>query len=464
MVALTLQKLGDDLAEGRTSSRELVEKALANIADMASVGGPVFLRVDNDQALERADEIDALRKAGQAPSRFAGIPFSVKDLFDIAGQVTTAGSVILKDDPVAERDAVAIERLKSAGFVSLGRTNMTEFAYSGVGLNPHYGTPKSIWDRQNNQKPSGRIPGGSSAGAAVSVADGTCALAIGTDTGGSCRVPAAFNGLVGFKSSLGRVPTQGVFPLAKSFDTVGPFARTVQCAAIGNAIMAGGRNGGRNGELDGQITERPLKGLRLGMPLSLVLDDLDDDVAMVFGEALTRLACNGVEIVDIKFPQLAELPDINAGGGIAAYEAYGVHKERLAARGDGFDQRVRKRILAGVKLSDAEIVALKSKRAEMIALADQLMAGVDAFIMPTTPHIPAAISDLDDDADYGRINLMALRNTFVGNFLNRCAISIPAHSKGNAPVGLMLMAPLMADQELFSVALAVESTVSRVTK
>jgi len=204
--------------------------------------------------------------------------------------------------------------------------------------------------------------------------------------------------------------------------------------------------------------------MRLGVPLSLVLDDLDEDVAMVFGEALTRLADNGVEIIDIKFPELAELAAINAGGGIGAFEAYGVHGERLARQGEGFDQRVRKRILAGAQISKSDIAGLKQKRAEMIAEADRLMADVDAFVMPTTPQIAAVISDLDKDEDYGRINLMALRNTFVGNFLNRCAISIPAHLAGSAPVGLMLMAPLGADQALFSIALAVEAIVSPVTE
>ncbi len=451
MKTASIQQLSQDLEVGRTSSRELVEKAFANIVANEPEGGPVFLQLEKNGALARADELDALRKKGKAPSRFAGIPFSVKDLFDLAGQVTTAGSVIFKDNAPAERDAVAIARLKAAGFVVLGRTNMTEFAYSGVGLNPHYGTPKSIWDRQ-----TGRIPGGSSSGAAVSVADGTCVLGIGTDTGGSCRVPAAFNGLVGFKSSLGRVPTQGVFPLAESFDTVGPLVNSVQCAATADAIMTG--------DWDGQITARPLKGMRLGIPMALVLDGLDDDVGMVFGEALTRLACHGVDIVDVDFPQLAELPSINAGGGIGAREAYEVHAVDLANRGDGFDQRVRKRILAGAEISNEDLQALKNKRAEMVQQADGFMSDIDAFIMPTTPHVAAAISDLDDDADYGRINLMALRNTFVGNFLNRCAISVPAHSRGDVPVGLMLMGPFMGDQALFSIARAVENIVSPVTE
>jgi len=446
----TLKQLSDDLAAGHTCSRELVEKAYANIADREPEGGPVFLHLDQSRALVRADELDRLRKAGREPSPFAGIPFSVKDLFDIAGQVTTAGSVILKGTSPAECTAPAIGRLMSAGFVMLGRTNMTEFAYSGVGLNPHYGTPRSIWDRQK-----GRIPGGSSSGAAVSVADGTCGLAIGTDTGGSCRIPAAFNGLVGYKSSLGRVPTQGVFPLATSFDTVGPLVRTVQCAAFADAIMAG--------DWDGQILPRPLKGMRLGMPLSLVLDDLDGEVATVFDLALKKLAGHGVEIVDVEFPELAQLPEINAGGGIAAAEAYGVHARNLTRQGEGFDQRVRKRILAGAEISDESLTELKEKRAAMILRADEIMSDVDAFVMPTTPHVAAAISDLDDDADYGRINLLALRNTFVGNFLNRCAITIPAHSQSQVPVGLMLMAPLMSDRALFGVALAIEAIVSPVT-
>ena len=445
--AVTIEKLSADLVSGRTSSLELVEKALANIDAMSDIGGPVFLLVDREQALATANRMDNLRKAGQEPSPYAGIPFSAKDLFDIAGQVTTAGSVVLKDNAPAKIDCEAIGRLKQAGFICLGRTNMTEFAYSGVGLNPHYGTPKSIWDRK-----TGRIPGGSSAGAAVSVADGTCVMGIGTDTGGSCRVPAAFNGLVGFKASLGRVPTSGVFPLASSFDTVGPLTNTVQCCATGDAIMAR--------DWDGVVVERPLQGIRLGVPQSLVLDDVDDDVAMVFGTALTRLACNGAEIVDVEFKDLEQLPLINASGGIGAFEAYGVHADLLARKGQEYDQRVRKRILVGADITVDEIEQLKIKRAEMIVQADELMGHVDAFIMPTAPHIPAAISDLDLDKDYGRINLLALRNTFVGNFLNRCAISIPAQAYGESPVGVMLMAPLGADQHLFSVAKAVERIIS----
>jgi len=403
--------------------------------------------VHGKAALAKAREIDQLRQSGRAPSRFAGIPFSAKDLFDIAGQVTTAGSVVLRKQAPAKADALAIARLKAAGMINLGRTNMTEFAYSGVGLNPHYGTPTSVWDRQ-----TGRIPGGSSSGAAVSVADGTCALGIGTDTGGSCRVPAAFNGLAGYKSSLGRVPVKGVYPLAVSFDTVGPMAQTVQCCASADALMSG--------VWDGVVEERSLSRLRLGVPQSLVLDDLDDETAVAFGKALTRLACSGAEIVDVSFDELAQLPAINASGGIAALEAYAVHKDLLESHGELFDQRVRKRVLAAKNINADESKFLHAKREEMLLLSDRLMAKVNVFVFPTTPKVASAVSELDKDDDYGRINLLALRNTFVGNFLNKCAISIPVHEPGSAPVGLMLMAPLGADEMLFSVAAAVEKIVS----
>ena len=229
----TLDELAIELEAGRTSSRQLVETALAAIDDPSGEGERVFLKVDREGALAEADLADDLRKRGRAPSPWAGIPFSSKDLFDLAGEVTTAGSTVLAEEEAAARDARCIARLKSAGFVCMGRTNMTEFAYSGVGLNPHYGTPKSVWDRQ-----AGRIPGGSSSGAAVSVAEGMSALGIGTDTGGSCRIPAAFNRVAGYKPSTGRVPKNGVFPLSETLDAPGPFARTVRCCAIADSLMA----------------------------------------------------------------------------------------------------------------------------------------------------------------------------------------------------------------------------------
>src|SRR3954468_4032531 len=265
----TLAALAAALAAGRTTSRKLVEACLAKIADPNGEGERTFIHVDKDAALAAADAMDALRKANAAPSRFAGIPISVKDLFDIRGQVTRAGSRALEDSPPAEADAPVVARLRGAGFVVIGRTNMTEFAYSGIGINPHYGTPKSIW-----QRGSGHVPGGSSSGAAVSVADGMAHGALGTDTGGLCRIPAAWNGIVGFKPTQRRVPLDGAVPLSSSLDSIGPLARSVACCAAMDAVLAD--------EPFMPLQARPVKGMRLAVPTTVALDEIDDAVAQTF--------------------------------------------------------------------------------------------------------------------------------------------------------------------------------------
>src|ERR1700742_4198644 len=265
----TLAALADDLAAGRTTARKLVEGCIARIADPAGEGQRTFIHVDKDAALDAADAMDRLRKARAAPTRFAGIPVSIKDLFDIKGQVTRAGSRALDDSAPADKDAAAVARLRRAGFVVMGRTNMTEFAYSGIGINPHYGTPKSAWQRS-----VGHVPGGSSSGAAVSVADGMAHGALGTDTGGSCRIPAAYNGIVGFKPTQRRVPLDGGVPLSVTLDSYGPLARSVSCCAILDAILAD--------EPVVQLQPRPVKGMRLAVPTTVALDDLDDQVSKAF--------------------------------------------------------------------------------------------------------------------------------------------------------------------------------------
>jgi aspartyl-tRNA(Asn)/glutamyl-tRNA(Gln) amidotransferase subunit A len=320
----TIEELARDLEEGRVTARTLVEQSLERIADPAGEGASTFLAVHTEAARAAADYVDRLRKLGRHPSCFAGIPMSLKDLFDEAGEVTKAGSVILADAAPASVDAPAVRRLKALGFISVGRTNMTEFAYSGVGLNSHYGQPRAAWDRA-----TGRIPGGSSSGAAVSVADGMAALGLGTDTGGSCRIPAGFNGIVGYKSSTGRVPTTGVFPLSQSFDSVGPLARTVGCCAIADAIMAEDWAG----SWDGVVGTREPTTLRFGILRSVVLDDLQPEVAAGFEAALARLGKAGVGFIDVAMPELVELPQINAGGGIVAAEAFAIHRDRID--GDG---------------------------------------------------------------------------------------------------------------------------------
>ncbi|MCA3560488.1 MAG: amidase [Aestuariivirga sp.] len=439
----TLAELSRQLAEHAVTSRQLVEQSLAAIADPAGEGARTFTAVDAEGALAAADFVDRQRKRGREVSALAGIPFSAKDIFDLAGEVTTAGSTVLRDDPPASADAVAIARLKHKGMIVIGRTNMTEFAYSGVGLNPHYGTPRSPFDRA-----AGRIPGGSSSGAAVSVADGMVALGIGTDTGGSCRVPASYCGIAGYKSSHGRVPLTGCNPLSASFDTIGPLATSVACCAMADAIMAG--------DWDGIVPQRQVKSLRLAVLQDAVLDGLGPQVERNFAQALKSFEAAGAVLSGMRFPELREIPAINSKGGIVAAEALFNHRARMAARGEEYDPRVRFRIAAAESISAADYLGYVARRREMIALFASRFTGYDAVLLPTTLNVAPAIAELAEDSDYFRFNAMSLRNTYVGNFLNGCAISLPMQAAGEAPCGLMAMAPWGHDRGLFGVAGALE--------
>ena len=436
----TLAQLARALAAGDTTSAELVEQALAAIAAPEGQGARAFVLADADAARRQAQAADGRRARGEAPSPFCGIPISVKDLFDVQGQVTRAGSRVLGDRPPAKRDATAIARLRGAGFVLIGRTNMTEFAYSGLGLNPHYGTPLNPFDRA-----AARIPGGSSSGAAVSVTDAMAAAAIGTDTGGSCRIPAAMCGIVGYKPTAASVPRDGVVPLSESLDSVGPLARSVECCAILHRAMSG--RGAKAG-----IEPRPLSGLTLGVPQHFVLNDLDADVQAAFERALQRLRAGGANVRDIPFPALDRLPDINAGGGLAAAEAYAWHRHLLAENQALYDPRVSVRILKGAEQSAADYIDVLQARAALIAEAQAVMHGLDALIYPTLPTVAPRLAELDDDDEYAKANVLALRNPSVANFLDACAVSLPIHEPGSAPVGLNAMCLHGGDEPLFAIA------------
>ena len=440
----TLEGLAHDLRDGKVSSRELVEQGLAKISNPAGEGARAFIRVDAEGARAAADHQDQLRRRNRQPSQFAGIPISVKDLFDLAGEITTAGSKVLKDAAPALADAPAIAALKSAGMVVLGRTNMTEFAYSGVGLNPHYGTPRSAFDRS-----TGRIPGGSSSGAAVAIADGMCALSIGTDTGGSCRIPAAYNGITGYKPSTGRVSTRGTYPLSPRFDSVGPLGNSVACCAAADALMAG--------DWSGRIVLREAPTLRIGVLKTAVLEGLDSAVAAAYERALARLSKAGVTLLDFEFKELLEMQSLTIKGGIVAAEAYAQHRDLIGRKGADYDPRVRMRIEAAGGISAADYLSIVKRRDEMIGRFGAATQGFSAVALPTVVIVPPPISALAGDQDYLRYNSMSLRNTYVGNFLDCCAISIPVSEPGAAPVGLMLMGMWGQDENLFSVGQAVEN-------
>lgn len=445
---LTLAQAAADLASGRTTARALTDQCLERIADPNGEGGRAFVAVYAEQARGGADAMDALRRVGRAPGPYAGIPISLKDLFDVAGEPTTAGSAVLKGAAPASAHALVVARMLAQGFVPVGRTNMTEFAFSGLGLNPHYGTPRSPWGRDAG---GGRIPGGSSSGAAVSVADGMAFAALGTDTGGSCRIPAAFCGVVGFKPTARRVPLAGVLPLAPSLDSVGPLARSVRCCAAMDAVLAG--------QAPRAVEPMALRGLRLAVPGNMVMDGVDPGVAEVFGRALNRLGNLGVRVTHLSFPPFERIAAANAGGGLAPVEAYAWHRALLAEQGDAYDQRVRKRIERGAAMTGAELIALQTARTEICASMDATTAPFDAVAMPTTPILPPRIDALDDEAEYLRTNGLVLRNTSLANFLDRCSISIPAHRPGDAPVGLMLMGETGGDARLFAIAASIEDTI-----
>ena len=439
----TLAALAEDLSLDQTTSRKLVEACLERIADPAGEGSRTFLLVDAQGARKAADEMDLRRKAGKAPTRFAGIPISIKDLADIEGQVTKAGSRALADASPAAADAPVVARLRQAGFIIVGRTNMTEFAYSGLGINPHYGTPRSPYERA-----VGRVPGGSSSGAAVSVADGMAHGALGTDTGGSCRIPAAFCGVTGYKPTARRVPTGGVVPLSFTLDSIGPLARTVACCAAMDAVMAG--------EPERTVTPCPPSSLRLLVPETMVLDKLDQHVSEHFDAALARLAKAGARITRAPFPTFDRIADLTAKGGFSASESYAWHRRLIAEKKDTYDPRVLARIERGAEQSAADYIDLVQLRRAAIADFAAAMQDIDALVMPTTPTIPPRIADLETDKEYNRQNMLTLRNTLIINILDGCSISLPMSGPGATPCGLMLNCVGGADHRLFDIAATVE--------
>jgi aspartyl-tRNA(Asn)/glutamyl-tRNA(Gln) amidotransferase subunit A len=337
-----------------------------------------------------------------------------------------------------------VARLKAAGFVVIGRTNMTEFAFSGIGINPHYGTPRSVFDRA-----SARVPGGSSSGAAISVTDAMAHGALGTDTGGSCRIPAAFNGIVGYKPTARRVPTQGAFPLSTTLDSIGPLARTVACCAILDGVLSAG--------LGEAPAARPLKGLRLAVPKAYILNDMDTDVASAFEKSLQKLSAAGAIIHEIACPEIDEIPSANAKGGFAAPESLASHRALIENKSDLYDKRVLSRILRGHEQSASDYVDLMRTRARIIAAFEQRMQAFDALAYPTVPIVAPPITAFDADADFTRLNMLVLRNPSVINFLDGCAISIPMTRLPQAPTGLMLACPGGQDAKLFALAAGVEA-------
>ena len=438
----TLAELAGALREGRTSSRALADEALARIADPAGEGKRAFLTVYAEEARAAAAAQDGLRAAGIAGGPLAGIPISIKDLFDVAGEPTTAGSVALRDAAPARHDAPIVARLRRAGAVIVGKTNMTEFAYSAVVINPHFGTPGNPHDRAC-------IPGGSSSGAAVSVADGFAAAAIGSDTGGSVRIPSALCGLTGFKPTQARITRAGAVPLSTTLDSIGPLARSVADCILLDAVLAG--------EEPPALETIPVDRLCLAVPQTQMLDGLDDAVAAAFTRACAALSRAGARLVDLPLRELGELPALNAQGGFSAAEAYRWHAPLLERRAAEYDPRVGGRIMRGREMSAVHYLDIAERRAALIAAVERATAGFHAMLLPTVPTVAPPIAAFADDAEYTRLNLLLLRNCTVVNQLDGCAITLPMQRDGEAPVGLTLAGNRGCDRTILAIAGSVEA-------
>ena len=429
------------IQDGQTSSEEILARATA-----IALGNACRHAFMPDQA-HGMPSAPSPGAGGDPALPLAGISVSVKDLFDVAGQVTMAGSTVLAATPPAQADAIAVARLRAAGAVLVGRTNMVEFAFSGVGINPHYGTPVNPADTETE-----RIPGGSSSGAAVSVATGAALVGLGSDTGGSLRIPAALCGIVGFKSTARLVPAAGAVPLSTSLDTVGALTRSVRDAVTVHEILSA-----RTVQLAG----KPLSSCRLAVARTMMQDGLSNTVATAFEISLQRLRQAGARIEEIALEELDELASINATGGLSAAESHAWHRKLLAEHEAQYDPRVALRILRGARMSAADYIDLLAARQSWIARMEARLSGFDAVLSPTVPIVaPSIASVLHNDDEFFRINSILLRNTSVVNMLDGCAISIPCHTPGQLPVGLMLWHAALHDDGVLDLALQVETALA----
>ena len=403
-----------------------------------------FLLTSFDEA--RATAADPAARQG----RLGGLSVSIKDLFDVAGQPTRAASRILVGAAPAARDCIAVARLRAAGGALIGRTNMSEFAFSAVGINPHYGTPSNACDPKVP-----RIPGGSSSGAAVSVAAGAAFIALGSDTGGSIRTPAALNGIVGFKSTARLVPLDGTFPLSPTLDTVSAMTRSVRDTVLAHEVLSA------------RVVPRsaqPLNAWRIAVPQTLMLDDLAPEVARAFEAALATLRKAGANIQDIALPEIRDLGKLQSTGGFSAAESYAAHRAWLESRPSEYDPRVAARIQRGAAISDGDYIDLVHARRGWIAAVEDALQGFDAVLSPTVPIVAPPIREVapgaDRDAAFFRINALLVRNTSVVNMLDGCALTLPCHAPGQLPVGLMVWHGTMRDDKVLNVSLRVEEALA----
>jgi amidase/aspartyl-tRNA(Asn)/glutamyl-tRNA(Gln) amidotransferase subunit A len=436
------------IVAGAASARQLLEEALAAAA--APAVAPAFVATSAAAARAAADAADAAVMAGRDPGALAGLAVSIKDLFDVAGEVTAAGSKILRGARPAATDAPAVARLRAAGAAFVGRTHMSEFAFSGIGINPHLPRLANPATIALDRLP--RAPGGSTSGGAASVATGAAWAALGSDTGGSIRIPAALQGIVGFKSTARLVPTAGAVPLSTTLDTVSAMTRSVRDAVVVHDVLA---------ERKVHLERRPLDALRFAVPQTLVLDGLDATVARAFERSLATLSAAGARIATVALDALAEVPAINATGGFAAAEAWAFHRRWIAERESDYDPRVALRIRRGASMSAADYIDLVAARRDWIARMEAALHGVDALLTPTVPIVAPPLAPLlADDGAFFAANALVLRNPSIVNFLDGCALSVPCHDEAELPVGLTVWNSGGRDGAVLEAGLAIEAALA----
>ena len=447
--------MADDLTEARrqlearaSSARALMERSIA--AAQAPRARPAFLATSFEAARAAAAAADQAIAAGRNPGPLAGLAVSIKDLFDVAGETTGAGSTILRDAAPAAEDAPAVARLRSAGAALIGRTHMSEFAFSGVGLNPHF--PVLANPATLDRDPTERVPGGSTSGGAASVAAGAAWAALGSDTGGSIRIPAALQGLVGFKSTARLVPIEGAVPLATTLDTVSAMTRSVRDAVVLHEVLA---------DRTVHLAKRPLSQWRFALPTRLMLDGLDATVARAFDRTLAALSAAGARIETIDLAPLAEIAPINANGSFAAAESWAFHRRWLVDRETQYDRRVALSIRRGETMSAADYVDLVAARRGWIARTGKALQAFDALLSPTVPVVAPPLAPLvDDDEAFFVANNLLLRNPSSVNFLDGCALSLPCQRDDELPVGLMVWHGAGHDDAVLAAGLAIEATLA----
>jgi aspartyl-tRNA(Asn)/glutamyl-tRNA(Gln) amidotransferase subunit A len=440
---MNIKALQQQLKNSQNGAEHYIQSRLEEIEHYQRTGGKAYISLNTESALNAAKSADYARNSGFVASDIAGLAVNIKDMFDVKDEVTTAGSKALQNNAVATQDAKAVQVLRHAGAVLVGRGNMSEFAFSGLGWNPHYGTPTYTENFQ-------RIAGGSTSGGAVSVALKHCVAALGSDTGGSLRIPAAFCGIVGFKPSYGRISTDGAFPLSFSLDSIGAITQSVADAIIMDEILASTKH---------PIQNLHAQQLRLAYTDDYFLDQADDSVLKAWQDTLELLCKQGVYLEKIDLKVLYQIPKINHAGGLTAAEAWFIHRDQLQnpSQAEQYDQRVAQRIVRGQSISAADFLDIQQQRTTLINHVSHKLADFDAFLHPTVAIVPPKLSELSNDDDFFRINGLVLRNTSVFNFINGCALSLPCHQTSSLPVGLSVSGLHGQDTHILNVSLAIES-------